>query len=64
MSSLNPVPGFSVSPSVGPPRCVRVCSDGGFPSILMVIGALEWSFCSRARHQASGAGLQIDNELS
>ena len=45
-----------------PGVCVYVCvfNDGGFPSILMVIGGLEWSFCSGTRSplQGSGAGLQ------
>lgn len=47
--------------------CLCVCNHGGFPSFLMVIGALEWSFVQRDTHcppQASGAGPNFDNGLS
>lgn len=46
--------------------CVCVFNGGGFSYILMVIGGLEWSFCSETLGplQGSGAGLQIDNGRS
>lgn len=58
--------GVVVLSSVCVAVCVFVFNDGRFPSILMVIGGLEWSFCSGTRRplQGSGAGLQIDNGLS
>lgn len=43
-----------------------VCNRVGLTSFFMVIGALEWSFCSETGSplQGSGAGLHIDNGLS
>ena len=56
-----------VLPGVCVCMCVCVCvfNHGGFPSILMVIGALEWSFCSGTLRPlwGSGARLHTDNGL-
>lgn len=69
LSSHNPAPCFIICQSGHPLRCVcvSVCvfNDGGFSSILMVIGVLEWSFCTETHSPpwGSGVGPQTDNGL-